>query len=110
MAFLDGCRVLDLTDERGMLAGRMLADLGADVVQVEPPDGSSARRCAPLNDVSGSYFFDAFAANKRGVTADLQTDSGRATGPHPGGNGGHPDRVGRSGCHAAVRPGLARPA
>ena len=41
MAFLDPYRVVDFTDERGLLAGRMLADLGADVVQVEPPDGST---------------------------------------------------------------------
>ena len=34
--FLSGYRVLDLTDERGIVAGRMLADLGADVVQAEP--------------------------------------------------------------------------
>ena len=34
MGLLSGYRVLDLTDERGLLAGRMLADLGADVVQV----------------------------------------------------------------------------
>ena len=46
MAFLSAYRVLDLTDERGMVAGRMLADLGADVVQVEPPEGSTARSCA----------------------------------------------------------------
>ena len=39
MGFLDGLRVLDCTDERGLLAGRLLADLGADVVQVEPPVG-----------------------------------------------------------------------
>ena len=33
-------RVLDLTDSRGLLCGKMLADMGADVVQVEPPSGS----------------------------------------------------------------------
>ena len=40
--FLSPYRVLDLTDERGLLAGRMLGQLGADVVQVEPPGGSPA--------------------------------------------------------------------
>ena len=41
-------RVLDLTDERGLLAGKLLADLGADVIQIEPPAGSRARRAAPF--------------------------------------------------------------
>jgi crotonobetainyl-CoA:carnitine CoA-transferase CaiB-like acyl-CoA transferase len=78
MGFLSGYRVLDLTDERGLIAGRMLADLGADVVQVEPPGGSTARRSAPLDPGGDSLFFDAFAANKRGVTAD--PDSGEGSG------------------------------
>jgi crotonobetainyl-CoA:carnitine CoA-transferase CaiB-like acyl-CoA transferase len=41
---LEGLRVLDLSDESGALAGKILADLGADVVAVEPPGGSSLRR------------------------------------------------------------------
>lgn len=69
MGFLSGYRVLDLTDERGLVAGRMLADLGADVVQVEPPGGAEAR--------DGSLVFDAYAANKRGIVADLDSDEGR---------------------------------
>jgi crotonobetainyl-CoA:carnitine CoA-transferase CaiB-like acyl-CoA transferase len=77
MGFLPGYRVLDLTDERGMIAGRMLADLGADVIQVELPGGSSARRCPPLEPDGGSLYFDAFAANKRGITADLDAPGGQ---------------------------------
>jgi crotonobetainyl-CoA:carnitine CoA-transferase CaiB-like acyl-CoA transferase len=75
--FLSGYRVLDLTDERGLIAGRMLADLGADVVQVEPPGGSTARHCAPLEAGGGSLYFDAYAANKRGVRADPDTPDGQ---------------------------------
>ena len=45
---LDDIRVLDLSDERGQLCGMMLADLGADVVCIEPPGGCSARRLAPF--------------------------------------------------------------
>jgi crotonobetainyl-CoA:carnitine CoA-transferase CaiB-like acyl-CoA transferase len=41
-------RVLDLTDSRGLLCGKMLADMGADVVQVEPPSGSDGRRIGPF--------------------------------------------------------------
>lgn len=76
MSLLDQYRVLDLSDERGLLAGRMLADLGANVVQVEPPGGSTARLAAPLS-AGGSYFWDTFAANKRGIVADLATGDGR---------------------------------
>ena len=45
---LERYRVVDLTDERGNLAAFMLAGLGAEVVLVEPPDGSAARRRGPF--------------------------------------------------------------
>ncbi len=41
-------RVLDLTDEKGLLCGKILADLGADVIQVENPLGNHARRIPPF--------------------------------------------------------------
>ena len=79
MGLLSGYRVLDLTDERGLLTGRMLADLGADVVQAEPLDGSRARHAAPLGGTREpySYLWATFAANKRGITVDLDSDAGR---------------------------------
>ena len=74
-------RVLDLTDERGMLAGQMLADLGADVIQVEPPGGSRARAEPPFasdeEGVASSLFWWAYARNKRGITCDLDTPEGQ---------------------------------
>ena len=74
-------RILDLTDERGLLAGQILADLGADVIQVEPPAGSSVRRREPLlgdnQDLESSLYWCAYARNKRGVTCDLDQDAGR---------------------------------
>ncbi|HEU5267804.1 MAG TPA: CoA transferase [Jatrophihabitans sp.] len=73
---LHGYRVLDLTDERGLMAGRILADLGADVVQVEPPGGSRARQAPPAS-AAGSYVWDTYAANKRGIVADPATGEGR---------------------------------
>lgn len=73
---LDHLRVLDLTDERGLLCGRLLADLGADVVQVEPLTGSTARSVAPLAGGDVSLFWETFAAGKRGVALDLDTDEG----------------------------------
>jgi crotonobetainyl-CoA:carnitine CoA-transferase CaiB-like acyl-CoA transferase len=77
MGFLDPYRVIDLTNERGLLAGRLLADLGADVIQVEPPDGSTARRVGPFSPDGDSLYWDAYAANKRGVTCDLDDPQGR---------------------------------
>jgi crotonobetainyl-CoA:carnitine CoA-transferase CaiB-like acyl-CoA transferase len=77
MTFLDPYRVVDFTNERGLLAGRMLADLGADVVQVERPDGSSARRVGPFSPDGESLYWGAYAANKRGVTCDLDDVEGR---------------------------------
>ena len=75
-------RVLDLTDERGLLCGRILADLGADVLQVEPPEGSSARKLGPfyqdVPDRERSMFWWCYAANKRSITLDPSTSDGRA--------------------------------
>ena len=74
-------RVLDLTDQRGMLAGQILADLGADVIAIEPPDGSSARAVGPFaGDDPGpdrSLFWWAYARNKRGITCNLDHPDGQ---------------------------------
>ena len=75
-------RVLDLTDQRGMLAGQILADLGADVIAIEPPEGSTARSVGPFaGDDPGldrSLFWWAYARNKRGVTCNLDHPDGQA--------------------------------
>jgi crotonobetainyl-CoA:carnitine CoA-transferase CaiB-like acyl-CoA transferase len=75
-------RVLDLADERGILCGKILADLGADVLQIEPPEGSSARRVGPFErdepHPERSLFWWAYAANKRGITLNLTTSDGKA--------------------------------
>jgi crotonobetainyl-CoA:carnitine CoA-transferase CaiB-like acyl-CoA transferase len=47
-ACLNGLRVLDLTDESGHFAGRILADLGAEVLKIEPPGGDPVRRRGPF--------------------------------------------------------------
>ncbi|HEV2686891.1 MAG TPA: CoA transferase [Bryobacteraceae bacterium] len=64
-------RALDLTGPLGFLCGKILGDLGADVIKVEPPGGDPARR-----DQSFSWL--ANNANKRGITLDLDSDVGRA--------------------------------
>jgi crotonobetainyl-CoA:carnitine CoA-transferase CaiB-like acyl-CoA transferase len=74
-------RVLDLTDEKGVLCGKILADLGADVVKVERPGGDAARSIGPFYHddphPEKSLFWFAFNANKRGITLDVETEDGR---------------------------------
>lgn len=75
-------RVLDFTDERGILCSKILADLGADVIQVEPPGGNRARRLGPFYhdevDPERSLFWWAYAANKRSITLDPRSADGKA--------------------------------
>ncbi len=75
-------RVLDLTEGGVNWAGRVLADLGADVVKVEPPEGSATRGRGPFaGDRPGredSLFWQAYCANKRGVSLDITTAKGRS--------------------------------
>jgi len=75
---LGGVRVLDLCDEKGALAGKLLAGLGADVILVEPPGGSPLRSIPPYwdggSDALRSLFFWFYAAGKRSVTLDLERD------------------------------------
>ncbi len=74
-------RVLDLTDHRGLLCGKILADLGADVIQIEPPGGSPARELGPFYhdeaEPEKSLFWWAYAANRRGITLDIESSSGK---------------------------------
>ncbi|MCI0886329.1 MAG: CoA transferase [Chloroflexi bacterium] len=74
-------RVLDLTNERGLLCGQILADLGADVIAVEAPEGNSARHLGPFaGDEPGpeqSLYWWAYSRNKRSVTLDIATERGR---------------------------------
>src|SRR5439155_25616377 len=70
-----GIRVIDLADESAVFATRILADLGADVVRVEPPDGGRVRRLAPfLHDQPGverGLYHLYHNANKRSVVLDI---------------------------------------
>ena len=74
-------RVLDLTDERGLLCGQILGDLGADVIKIEPPGGSPARWHGPFYQdephPDRSLFWWAYNRNKRSVTLDIESDAGR---------------------------------
>ncbi|WP_077034893.1 CaiB/BaiF CoA-transferase family protein [Pelomonas sp. KK5] len=73
---LAGVRVLELSDGRGEMCARVLADLGAEVTLVEPPTGSRARRMPPLVD-GHSLYFASHNANKRSAVLDLSTPGGR---------------------------------
>jgi crotonobetainyl-CoA:carnitine CoA-transferase CaiB-like acyl-CoA transferase len=78
---LEGLRVIDLCDETGCLAGKILGDLGADVVRVEPPEGDALRRRGPFvggeADPERSLPWLALHTSKRGIVLDLDAESGR---------------------------------
>ncbi len=80
---LEPYRVLDLTGDGCQLCGKILGDLGADVIKVEPPGGDPSRRIGPFyHDVPGpenSLFWYAYNANKRSITLDLAKAEGRET-------------------------------
>lgn len=77
---LAGTRVLELGDESLSFAGRLLADLGAEVVMVEPPEGATIRRAGPfLEDLEGSEASLRHAyldAGKRSVVLDRTRRAG----------------------------------
>jgi crotonobetainyl-CoA:carnitine CoA-transferase CaiB-like acyl-CoA transferase len=74
-------KVLDLCDERGQLCGQILGDLGADVVLVEPPDGSPVRHVGPFYQdqphPDRSLRFWALNRNKRSIALDLDREHNR---------------------------------
>src|SRR5207248_5893426 len=77
---LTGLRILELADETGQFCGKLLADLGADVVKVEPPGGERSRHLGPfLDDVphpERSLSFWYYNTSKRGITSNLETADG----------------------------------
>ena len=78
---LAGLRVIDLAGPPAVFATRELAELGADVVRVEPPAGDSVRRLQPFlhgeDGAERSLYHLHFNAGKRSVVLDLETDDGR---------------------------------
>lgn len=80
---LDDIKVLDLCDQTGAYCGKLLAEMGADVVLVEPPGGSPMRHIGPFHPDAtdaerseASLFFWHYNTNKRGITLDLDSDAG----------------------------------
>src|SRR3984957_11215311 len=79
-AALAGIRVLDLADNAVAYAGRLLADLGAEVIRIEPPRGDGMRRAAALAVSQGALAScaDAFwNVNKKSITLDLGSTDGQ---------------------------------
>jgi crotonobetainyl-CoA:carnitine CoA-transferase CaiB-like acyl-CoA transferase len=82
MSALQGVRIIELSNERIAFAGKLLADMGADVVLAEPPGGDPARNYGPfLDDQPGpdrSLWWWHHHTSKRGVVLDLDSADGRA--------------------------------
>src|SRR4029434_4976918 len=80
---LSGLRILDLTGRMGGYCGLLLANLGAEVILVEPPGGDPLRREGPFKDDQAdreqSLSFAAYHTNKRGVVLNLENDDDRTT-------------------------------
>ena len=71
---LQGLRVLDVAEQLGALVGRFLADLGADVIKIEPPQGDVGRRAMPFIGEGVERLSLSFVranVNKRSVVLDL---------------------------------------
>ena len=78
---LAGLRVLELADEKGQWCGKLMADLGADVIKIEPPGGEATRSVGPfLDDIphrERSLAFWHYNTSKRGITLDIAKADGQ---------------------------------
>ena len=81
MSVLNGIRVIEIANERIAFAGKLLADMGADVILVEPSEGDPSRNYPPfLEDKPGpdrSLYFWHYHTSKRGITLDLDDEDDR---------------------------------
>jgi benzylsuccinate CoA-transferase BbsE subunit len=78
---LGDIRVLDLSDEKGVYCGKLLADHGADVIRIEPPGGHPMRNLGPFvdddPDPQKSLYWFQFNTSKRGITLNLENADGQ---------------------------------
>ncbi|WP_319824033.1 CoA transferase [Thalassovita sp.] len=74
---LKGLRVLDLTDHRGLLAGRMLAMMGADVLAIEGKDGNAARQQPPFDPSGASLYWQSYGTGRRSLCLDRESEPDR---------------------------------
>ncbi len=77
---LQGLRVLDLSDDKGQYCTKLMADMGADVIKIEPPSGDLARRIGPFyhdeEELEKSLYWFMLNTSKRGITLDVTTAQG----------------------------------
>jgi crotonobetainyl-CoA:carnitine CoA-transferase CaiB-like acyl-CoA transferase len=78
---LSDYRVLDLADDKGVYCAKVLAELGADVIKIEPPGGDPARNIGPfykdIPDPEKSLCWWAYNTSKRGITLSIETADGQ---------------------------------
>ncbi len=78
---LQGLRALDLTDGNGYLCGKILADLGVDVIKIERPEGDPGRNTGAfwedIPDPERSIYWFAYNTNKRGITLNIESADGK---------------------------------
>ena len=78
---LQGVRVLDLSGEPGQFCGKLMGDLGADVIKIEPLGGDEVRRLGPFyedaDDLDRSLYWHAMNTSKRAITLNLESVRGR---------------------------------
>jgi crotonobetainyl-CoA:carnitine CoA-transferase CaiB-like acyl-CoA transferase len=75
---LSHLKVVEITDELGAYAGRLLAELGAEVIKIEQPGGDPGRRAALATGQDSTLDWQVANAGKRGAQIDLATSEGRA--------------------------------
>ncbi|MDY7034202.1 MAG: CoA transferase [Thermodesulfobacteriota bacterium] len=79
-SLLGNTRALDLTDDKGFLCGKILGELGCDVIKIEPPGGDPARRIGPFHHDTPhpekSLLWLAYNTSKRSITLSIESKDG----------------------------------
>jgi len=82
MTMLKGFSALDMTDEKGLFCGKILSDLGVEVIKVEKPGGDMARNIGPFyqsrSHPKESLYWFAYNTNKKSITLDINKPKGVA--------------------------------
>ena len=77
---LQDLTVLEITDDKGIYAGKLLADMGATVILVEPTTGHTTRHVGPfagnIPDINSSLLFWYNSTNKKSITVNIETETG----------------------------------